>query len=196
VAEIGTIAVIGAGAPGRRIAQLSALAGFRTILEDIVPASLRRAESEIRDALGRAVKSGIITGSAAQTALTHIEYATSIEEAARTADLIIEAVPDELESKIEILTLLDKVAEPATILASTTSSFSITELAHVTYRAKKVLGMRFLGSSEETKLQEIVRAQETDDETVEACAKAGLAMGKKVVVIAEAERSSTEYLSG
>lgn len=196
MAEIGTIAVIGAGAPGRRIAQLSALAGFRTILEDIVPASLRRAESEIRDALGRAVKSGIITGSAAQTALTHIEYATSIEEAARTADLIIEAVPDELESKIEILTLLDKVAKPATILASTTSAFTITELAHVTYRAKKVLGLRFLVSSEETELREIVRAQETDDETVEACAKAGLAMGNKVVVIAEAERSSTEYLSG
>lgn len=196
MAEIGTIAVIGAGAPGRRIAQLSALAGFRTILEDILPASLRRAESEIRDALGRAVKSGIITGSAAQTALTHIEYATSIEEAARTADLIIEAVPDELESKIEILTLLDKVAKPATILASTTSSFTITELAHVTYRAKKVLGLRFLVSSEETELREIVRAQETDDETVEACAKAGLAMGKKVVVIAEAERSSTEYLIG
>jgi 3-hydroxybutyryl-CoA dehydrogenase len=93
-----------------------------------------------------------------------------------------------MESKIEIFTLLDKVARPATILASNTSSFSITELASVTYRAKKILGMRFALPVAEMKVLEIVRGQETDDETVAACAEAGRRMGQKVVVIGEASR--------
>jgi len=130
--EVRTIAVIGAGTIGRIIAQLSALGGFRTILEDILPASLRQAETEIRGALDHATERGNITRAAADAALARIEYASSVEQAARAADLVIEAVPDEMESKIEILTLLDKVARPNTILASNTSSFSVTELASVT----------------------------------------------------------------
>lgn len=180
--------MIGAGAPGRDIAQLSALGGFQTILEDILPASLRRAESEIRDTLNRAAENSTITPAAAEAALARIEYATSIEQAARAADLIIEAVPDELESKIEIFTLLDKVARPATILASTASSLSATELASVTYRGKKILGMRF---SAET--LEIIRGLETDEETVVACVEVGRKVGKKVMI--EEERSAT-HLSG
>jgi 3-hydroxybutyryl-CoA dehydrogenase len=138
MAEIRTIAVIGAGVHGRSIAQLSAVGGFRTILEDILPASLRKAEGEMLAWLHRAVEAGRLAHSAAHLARARMEYATSIEEAARTADLVIEAVPDELESKLEIFTLLDKVARPATILASSTSSLSVTELASVTYRAKKI----------------------------------------------------------
>jgi 3-hydroxybutyryl-CoA dehydrogenase len=188
MAEVRTIAVIGAGTIGRGIAQLSALGGFRAILEDILPASLRQAETEIRDALDLATKRGAITRAAADAALARIEYASTVEQAARAADLVIEAVPDEMESKIEIFTLLDKVARPATILASNTSSFSVTEMASVTYRASKILGMRFAGPSGEIKVLEIVRGQETDDETVAACAEAGRRMGQRVVVIAEEPR--------
>jgi 3-hydroxybutyryl-CoA dehydrogenase len=188
MAEVRTIAVIGAGTIGRGIAQLSALGGFRTILEDILPASLRQAETEIRDALDLATERGAITRAAADAALARIEYASTVEQAARAADLVIEAVPDEMESKIEIFTLLDKVARPATILASNTSSFSVTELASVTYRASKILGMRFAGPSGEIKVLEIVRGQETDDETVAACAEAGRCMGQRVAVIAEEPR--------
>jgi 3-hydroxybutyryl-CoA dehydrogenase len=188
MAEVRTIAVIGAGPIGRGIAQLSALGGFRTILEDILPASLRQAETEIRDAFNRAVERSAVTRAAADAALAHVEYAGSVEEAARAADLVIEAVPDEMESKIEIFTLLDKVARPATILASNTSSFKITELASVTYRAQKILGMRFALPVAEMKVLEIVRGQETDDETVAACSAAGRRMGQKVVVIGEASR--------
>jgi 3-hydroxybutyryl-CoA dehydrogenase len=186
MAEIRTIAVIGAGVHGRSIALLSALGGFRTVLEDILPASLRKAESEIRGVLARAVESGALERTAAEAALARLEYATSIEQAARAADLVIEAVPEELESKLEIFTLLDKVARPATILASTTSSLSITDLASVTYRAKKILGMRFSAPGEQAELREIVRARETDEETLAACAEAGHRMGGKVVVIEEA----------
>ncbi len=188
MAEVRTIAVIGAGTIGRSIAQLSALGGFQTILEDILPASLRQAETEIRGALDQAVERGAINRAAADAALARVEYASSVEQAARASDLVIEAVPDEMESKIEIFTLLDKVARPATILASNTSSFTVTELASVTYRANKILGMRFGVPLGEMKALEIVRGQETDDETVAACAEAGRRMGQKVVVTADARR--------
>jgi 3-hydroxybutyryl-CoA dehydrogenase len=188
MAAIRTIAVIGAGPPGRSIAQLSALGGFRTILEDILPASLRRAESQIRGALDRAVASGALERSAAEAALARLEFAASIEQAAREADLVIECVPDELESKLEIFTLLDKVARPAAIFASTTSSLSVTELASVTYRAKKILGFRFSVSTERTELLEIVRARETAEETMMACLNVARSLAGKVIVTEEMPR--------
>jgi 3-hydroxybutyryl-CoA dehydrogenase len=181
--KVCTIAVIGAGTAGRSIAQLSALGGFSTIMEDILPASLRRAGSEIRAALDYSIARGAITASAADAAFARIEYASSVEQAARAADLIIEAVPDEWESKTEIFTLLDKVAKPATIFASTTLEFSITDLAAVTYRAKKILGLRFTLPIDQPQLLEIVRGRETDAATVAACAEVGRRMGLKVVMI-------------
>jgi 3-hydroxybutyryl-CoA dehydrogenase len=182
VGEIRTIAVIGAAAPGVSIAQRASAGGFNTILEDILPASLRKAEGEIRRAFDRSVARGGITRLAADAALARIEYASSVEQAARAADLVIEAVPEELESKMEILTLLDKVSRPATIFAVTSPFFGVAELAAVTYRAGKVLGMRFSFAADRAELLEIVRAQGTEDETVAACAEAGRRMLRRVVV--------------
>src|SRR3954464_12002672 len=143
MAEVRTISVIGAGIMGRGIAHAAALGGYRTILEDIIPASLRKAEGEIRANLDKAVELGKVSKPDADAAFGRIEYGSSVEEAARAADLVIEAVPEELESKIEIFTLLDKICAPRTILASNTSSLSVTEIASVTYRAKKCVGMHF-----------------------------------------------------
>src|SRR6201993_2077288 len=151
---------------GRGIAHVAALGGYRTILEDILPASLRKAESEIRSNLEKGVELGKLERSAADAALSRIQFARSVEEAAREADLVIEAVPEEMDSKIEIFTLLDKICRPNTILASNTSSFSITEIASVTYRAKRCLGMHFFNPVHKMKLLEIVRALETEDETL------------------------------
>jgi 3-hydroxybutyryl-CoA dehydrogenase len=185
VAEIKTIAVIGAGIMGRGIAHVAALGGYRTILEDLIPAALRKAESEIRTNLDKAVELKKVSSDDARAAFSRVEYAGSVEEAAREADLVIEAVPEEMESKIEIFTLLDKICRPATILASNTSSLSITEIASVTYRAKKCLGMHFFNPVHKMKLLEVVRALETDDETIAAAADVGRRMGKDVVVIKE-----------
>ena len=185
MAEIKTIAVIGAGIMGRGIAHVAALGGYRTILEDLIPAALRKAESEIRSNLDKAVELKKVSSGDAQAAFSRLEYAGSVEEAAREADLVIEAVPEEMESKIEIFTLLDKICRPATILASNTSSLSITEIASVTYRAKKCLGMHFFNPVHKMKLLEVVRALETDDETIAAAADVGRRMGKDVVVIKE-----------
>src|SRR3954467_14733422 len=163
---IKTISVIGAGIMGRGIAHVAATGGYRTILEDIVPGSLRKAESEIRANLDKAVELGKISKADADAAHKRVEYAGSVEEAAREADLVIEAVPEEMESKIEIFTLLDKICRPTTILASNTSSLSITEIASVTYRAKKCVGMHFFNPVHKMKLLEVVRALETDDDTL------------------------------
>ena len=186
MAEIRTVAVIGAGIMGRGIAHAAALGGYRTILEDILPNTLRKAETEIRTNLDKAVELGKVTKSDADSAFDRVEYASSVEQAAREADLVIEAVPEEMESKIEIFTLLDKVCRPTTILASNTSSLSVTEIASVTYRAPKCVGMHFFNPVHKMKLLEIVRALETDDETLAAAVDVGKRMRKEVVVIKEA----------
>ena len=183
--EIKTIAVIGAGIMGRGIAHVAALGGYRTVLEDLIPGALRKAEDEIRANLDKAIELKKVSSGDADAALKRLEYAGSVEEAAREADLVIEAVPEEMESKIEIFTLLDKICRPGTVLASNTSSLSITEIASVTYRAKKCVGMHFFNPVHKMKLLEVVRALETDDETIAAAADVGRRMGKEVVVIKE-----------
>ena len=188
VPKIQTVAVIGAGIMGRGIAHAAALGGCRTILEDLLPNALRKAESEIRANLDKAVELGKVNAADADAAFSRIEYAGSVDEAARQADLVIEAVPEEMESKIEIFTLLDKVCRPTTILASNTSSLSVTEIASVTYRAKKCVGMHFFNPVHKMKLLEVVRALETDDETLAAAVDLGKRMGKEVVVVKEVAR--------
>lgn len=185
--EIQTVAVIGAGITGRGIAHVAALGGYRTILEDILPASLRRAEHEIRGDLKESVALGEISRQDADAAMARVEYATSVEQAAREADLVIEAVPEEWESKIEIFTLLDKLCKPDTILASNTCSLSVTEIASVTYRERKILGVRFINPVHRMKTLEVVRARETDDETLAAFLEVGRRMGKELVVIKESQ---------
>jgi 3-hydroxybutyryl-CoA dehydrogenase len=185
MAEVRTIAVIGAGIMGRGIAHAAALGGYRTILEDILPTTLRKAEDEIRANLEKAVELGKVTPEDAAQAFQRLEYASSVEQAAREADLVIEAVPEEMESKLEIFTLLDKVCRPSTIIASNTSSLSITEISSVTYRAPKCVGMHFFNPVHKMKLLEIVRALETSDETLATCAEVGARMGKECVTVRE-----------
>jgi 3-hydroxybutyryl-CoA dehydrogenase len=184
--EIRTIAVIGAGIMGRGIAHAAALGGYRTILEDILPTTLRRAGDEIRANLDKAVELGKVTQNDADNAFGRLDYASSVEQAAREADLVIEAVPEEMESKLEIFTLLDKVCRPATIIASNTSSLSITEISTATYRRDRCVGMHFFNPVHKMKLIEVIRAVETSDETLAAAVEVGRRMGKEIVVIKEA----------
>jgi 3-hydroxybutyryl-CoA dehydrogenase len=195
LAQISTIAVIGAGTMGRGIAHAAALGGYCVVLEDLLPNALRKAESEIRANLDRAAELGKVSASDAAAALKRIEYAGGVEEAAREADLVIEAVPEEMESKLEIFTLLDKVCRPGTILSSNTSSLSITEIASVTYRPEKCLGMHFFNPVHKMKLLEIVRALETDEDTLTTAAEVGRRMGKEVITIKESPGFVTSRLN-
>ena len=187
--EVRTVAVSGAGIMGRGIAHAAALGGYRTILEDLLPNALRKAGTEIRANLDQAVELGTVDAADANAAFSRLEYAGSVDEAAREADLVIEAVPDEMESKLEIFIMLDKFCRPATILAANTSRLSIAEIASATYRARKCVGMRFLNHVNQMKRLEIVRALETDDDTLAAVVEVGKRMGKEVVVIKESASS-------
>ena len=116
-----SVAIIGAGPLGRWLALASARAGFRVQLEDVMPANLHHAHELLRQELGR-------------VALPQVAFVSTIEEAVRNADLVIDCVPDELESKLEILWLLDRMAPPRTVFATPTTRLSIADLANCTYR--------------------------------------------------------------
>jgi 3-hydroxybutyryl-CoA dehydrogenase len=180
---LAVVTIIGAGAAGSDIALAVALAGYRTILEDILPASLRRAANEIKAGLDRFVGAGLVTSGQAESALSLLEYAGNVEDAARQADLVIEAVPEEVESRTEIFTLLDKICRPRTILVSTTTSLSISDIAAVTYRPQQCVAMRFAHPVRAMKVLEIARAVETDEATVSACVEMGKRMGKEVRIV-------------
>lgn len=141
IAAIRQVAIIGAGTggpvSGASLALLCLRAGFHTTLEDVMPSNLRRAAVQISNA--------------APALEPH--YASSIEDAVRGVDLVIDAVPDELESKLEILSLLDRMAPPAALFATPTETLSIADLASCTYRAGQCFGLRFLSLPPDGPLQ-------------------------------------------
>ena len=180
-----TIAVCGAGIMGRGIACAAALGGYRTLLQDVSPAALQKAQEEVRANLDKAVEIGKVSPNDADAAFHRTECVTSIAEAAGESDLVIEAVPEELKLKVEIFAELDRLTRPETVLASNTSSLSITEIASVTRRAPRCIGMHFFNPVQKMKLLEIVKALETDDTTVEAAVEVGRRMKKETIVIKE-----------
>jgi 3-hydroxybutyryl-CoA dehydrogenase len=129
---IRTVAVIGAGAAGRSFALACAAAGFDVILEDVMPARLRQAEADFAD----------LTQSRSPDQLGSLQLASTVEEAVRQAELAIDFVPDELESKLEIFSMIDRMAPPRTILCTPSEALSITDLASCVYRPERCVALR------------------------------------------------------
>jgi len=121
---IRSVAIIGAGTAGRAFALACARVGYRVVLEDVMPEKLRRAQDEYGDLA------------------SEIRFVSTVEDAVEDADIAIDFVPDELESKLEIFSLLDRMAPPRTILCTPTNALSITDLASCTYRAERCVGLR------------------------------------------------------
>jgi 3-hydroxybutyryl-CoA dehydrogenase len=183
--KVESIAVIGAGPAGRRIAYAAALGGFRTILEDVSASTLEQGMAYIRESLAEGVARSLVAPEAREKALEGLSASTAVEDACRFGDLLIEAVPEDMETKLEIFTLFDKFARPGVIFASNTSSLSVTDIAAITFCPERCVGMHFLDPVPKMKLLEIVRALETSEETVQACVEAGLRMSEEVVVVRE-----------
>ena len=122
------VAIIGAGPLGRWLALETARAGFAVLLEDVLPSNLHHAQEVIRQQLNT-------------ESLPAVRFVSTIEEAVREADLVIDCVPDELESKLEILWLLDRMAPPQTVFATPTTQLSISDLATCTYRPEKCVAI-------------------------------------------------------
>jgi 3-hydroxybutyryl-CoA dehydrogenase len=188
--EIQTIAIVGAADLGRRIAYASLFVGYRTILEDISPSTLEQGIAWIVRTLGNDFAGGKMSAVARDAVLRNLCTANSAEDASREADLIIEAVSDEMEVKIELFTIFDKFAKPGAIFASTTTSLSITELAEVTFCPERCIGMRFFMGLQNAERLELVKGRETSDETVAACHEVGCRMGRDVSVLSEEQALS------
>jgi 3-hydroxybutyryl-CoA dehydrogenase len=179
------VGVIGAGPVGRRIAFASALGGYRTILEDTLPSSLRKAGSEFQSHLEDVTQSARVSLDAVREATARLQYASTLEEAARQADLIIEAMPEELESKIEIFTLLDKICRPLTIFVTTSAETTVTQLAGITYRAARCIGLRLASPASGADHIEVVRGRQTSNETFDIISNFAHKIGREVAVVDE-----------
>ncbi len=182
--SIDTIAVIGAGLMGRGIAYVSAVGGFRTILQDVSPQALDRALSQIRKDLDDAARRGKLDAEAVPRAFSRIVARQDLDAAAG-ADFVIEAVPEDIALKLTTFARLDELCSPEVVLATNTSALSIAEIASATGQPERVIGMHFFNPVPKMKLVEIVRALETDDRAVEVTARVAERMGKEHVVIKE-----------
>jgi len=141
-----TIAVIGAGRLGRELARRAAVAGFRVVLEDLFPISLETARREIRRSLDEAVSSGMLVEADAERAYSRIDCASSIEDAARRARIVMETGPDEFESKLEMFCLLDRICLPDTVVVSNSHALELSDTAA---KAESIVGMYFSGDQAE-----------------------------------------------
>jgi 3-hydroxybutyryl-CoA dehydrogenase len=183
--EVKSIGVIGTGAMGRGIAYAAALGGFRTVLEDAMPEMLAKGVAWIRQSFDEGVQRGKVSAADRDAALARIETAASVEAVCRETDCLIEAVPEEMELKLELFTLFDKFAKPNAVLASNTSSLSIAEMAEMTYRPELCVGLHFFNPVPKMRLIEIVRGPKTSEGTIAICREVGRRMRKEVVVLKE-----------
>jgi len=179
---IQTIAVIGAGTMGHGIAQVAAAAGFRVVLSDVDRESLARGVKAIEGNLAKGIKLGKLTEDDHDRTLQHIHGTTNLKECA-AADLIIEAAPEKLDLKKDILRELESASDHPFIFASNTSSLSISEIASSSKRPEAVIGMHFFNPVHIMRLLEIVVGKKTSAETVAAVTAVGLKMRKEPIVV-------------
>jgi 3-hydroxybutyryl-CoA dehydrogenase len=177
-----TVAVLGAGTMGHGIAQVAAAAGYKVILRDVDRDSLARGIQAIERNLQKGIERAKLTEDDRDQALQRIHGAVKLSETA-DADLFIEAAPEVLEIKREILREVESVARRPFIFASNTSSLSITELAHGARRPERVVGMHFFNPVHIMRLVEIVRGQDTSEEAVETAREVGRRLKKEPITV-------------
>jgi len=178
--DIQHIAVIGAGTMGHGIAQVCAASGYQVVLIDIVPEQLERALASIRKSVEKLHSKGRLTDEQRDAALANVATATDLE-AASGADLVVEAVVERVDVKKEVFGRLDELTRPEAILASNTSSISITELGAATGRPDRVVGMHFMNPVPLMKLVEVIRGLATSDETAATVVALTKRLGKTPV---------------
>ena len=174
---IKTIGVIGAGTMGSGIAQAFSAKGFSVVLQDVSNAALEKGVATISNSLDRLIKKGVATADEKIQTLKHISSTTSVADLAK-ADLVIEAATENESVKIKILQGVEAVLRPDTIIATNTSSLSITKLAAATKRPDKMVGMHFFNPVPMMALVEIIRGLQTSEATVDAVTELAKAVGK------------------
>jgi len=183
--EIAVVGVVGAGTMGHGIAQVAAQSGLRVVLVDVAPEALERGVAAIDKSLAKLVEKGRLERAAAEAARRRIATGSELSELAG-ADLVVEAAVEKVEVKRRIFADLDRLCPPATVLASNTSSISITRLAAATGRPHKVIGMHFMNPVPLMALVELIRGLDTDQATYDAVEAAARRMGKTPVEVHDA----------
>jgi 3-hydroxybutyryl-CoA dehydrogenase len=184
--EVNTIAVVGAGTMGRGIAYASALGGFHIILEDVNESVLQKAIAWIHEAFDEGVKRGKVESAVRDAAIARITGSCSVNEAIAGAELVIEAVPEELQMKLELFKVFDQFAKPNAIFASNTSSLSISSFTDSIRARERCIGMHFFNPVPKMRLVEIILTPHTSEETVAACVAVAHRMHKETVIVHEA----------
>ena len=179
--DIRTIGVIGAGQMGNGIAQVAAVAGFHVILRDVDQKFVDKGLGQIDKSLAKLVEKQKMTAADAQAARGRIRGCVALEDL-KDVDFAVEAIPEKLEWKHELFKKLDELCRPEVILATNTSSISITRIAAVTKRPDKVVGMHFMNPVPLMQLVELIRGLATSDETYEVTRALSEKMGKITVV--------------
>jgi 3-hydroxybutyryl-CoA dehydrogenase len=172
------ISVLGSGTMGNGIAHALAIAGYRVNLIDISQKKLANGMNSIAKNLDRQVSKSLITEELKISALNHIQTFTDTQSGVLNSDLVIEAATENLEIKLEIFKNLDKFCKPEAILASNTSSISISKIASVTRRADKIIGMHFMNPVPLMKLVEVIRANSTSDQVTKTIMQLALRLNK------------------
>jgi len=183
VEGVNRIAVLGGGLMGHGIAQVCAMAGYEIKLYDINNKILDNALLRIEKSLKKFAEKGKISESEMDEILKRIHTTTDLREVVMDADLVIEAIPENLELKMSVFSEIDKIAKSDAIFASNTSSLSITELASSTTREERFVGMHWFNPPQVMKLIEIVRGERTSDSTIEVMKKLVKSLGKEYVVV-------------
>ncbi|MBW3569769.1 MAG: 3-hydroxyacyl-CoA dehydrogenase family protein [Gemmatimonadetes bacterium] len=179
------VAVLGAGTMGNGIAQVCAMAGCEVSLFDAEPDAVERALNAIRANLDRGVERGKVRLETSDLAIRSLRKAPDLADAASRADLVIEAVPERMELKTEIFAELHRLAPAHAILATNTSSLSVTRIGQATGRPERVIGLHFFNPVHIMKLLELVRGRETSGETVDACLAFARRIGKEPIVVSD-----------
>jgi 3-hydroxybutyryl-CoA dehydrogenase len=183
--SIQKIAVLGAGTMGRGIAHVAAAGGYVTQLFDSQPEALERAVETVHRNLDKGVDLGKVDADVARRAKENLATAADLETAVGEADLVIEAVPESIELKVEIFGRVAAAAPGEALFASNTSGLSITEMAAASGRPERFAGMRFFNPVHIMRLVELVRGLETSDATLDAMREVAIRMGKEVVLVSE-----------
>lgn len=183
--SIERVAVLGAGTMGHGIAQVSAASGFRVALFDTSAEQLERALGRVRANLEKGIQRGKVTAEERDRTLGNLRAESDLEAVAADADLVIEAVPERMEIKREIFGRLDRSAPASAILASNTSSLSVSEIAAATGRPAAVVGLHFFNPVHIMRLLEVVRGQETSDATLAASLDFARRIGKEPIVVTD-----------
>ncbi len=185
--EIKKIAILGAGQMGSGIAQVAAASGYRVGIMDVSDEVLARGLKGIRKSLDRFVKAGKLSDEKAQEALNNIFTTTELADAVEGAQVVIEAVPEDLALKKEIFAELEGLCDEGTIFASNTTELSITDIASVTGRSEQVIGMHWFNPAPIMRLVEIVAGVDTSEETVQVIQDLAREMGKETVLVKDAQ---------